>query len=91
VGEFFAIDAVIFVFAAMDGLEIEGMGEDELKSGFFTGVGKPRPGEEAFTADRQVVAPWSDLFEEEVKVVVLDIHVQELIALRVHDADVHLT
>ena len=37
------------------------------------------------------MAPRGDLLEEESEVIVLDVHVQELVALRVHDADVHLS
>ena len=75
----------------MDGLEVEGMGEDEGETGLLAGVGEPVPAEEALAADGHVMPPRGDLPEEELEVVVLDVHVQELVALRIHDADVHLT
>jgi hypothetical protein len=43
-----------------------------------------------FAADRQVVLVRRDEFEEVVKVVVEDIGVDQLFALAVRDADVHL-
>ena len=46
------------------------------------------PAEEALAADGDIVFPRSDLFEEELEVVVFDVHVQELLAFPVHDADV---
>ena len=47
------------------------------------------PAEEAFAADGQIVFPGSDLFEEESEVVVLDVHVEELVAFAIDDTDVH--
>ena len=53
-------------------------------------VGEPVPSEHAFAADGQVVAIGGDEFEEELEVVVFDVGVDELLALAIHDADVHL-
>ena len=66
------------------------MGENKGKTGFPAGIGEPLPAKEALAADGHVVAPGLGLFEEELEVVVLDVHAQELVALRVHDADIHL-
>lgn len=90
VSELFRIDSIVFVFAAMDGLEVKGVSEHELESGLLAGIGEPIPAEEAFAADRHVVPPGSDLFEEELEVVVLNIHVQEFVSCPVHHADIHL-
>ena len=66
------------------------MGENEFESGLFAGIGEPVPAEEAFATDGDVVTPRGDLLEEESEVVIFDVHVQELVALRIHDADIHL-
>ena len=89
-GEFFGVDAVVFVFAAVNGLEVEGVGQHELEAGGQAGVGQPVPAEEAFTDDGEVVFPAGDLLEEEGEVVVEDVLVEELFALAVDDADVPL-
>ena len=69
-GEFLGVDAVILVFAAVDGAHVEGMGEDEGEAGFLAGVAEPVPVEHALAADGQVVAVGGDEFEEELEVVV---------------------
>ena len=74
----------------MDGLEIERVGEHEFESGLLAGVRQPIPAEQAFAAHRHVVTPWGDFLEEELEIVVLDVHVQQLVALAVHHADIHL-
>jgi hypothetical protein len=56
----------------------------------LAGVGEPVPAEHAFGADGQAVAIGFDELEEELKVVVFDIGVDQFLALPVHDADVHL-
>ena len=74
----------------MAGFDIEGVGEDELDAGGLAGIGQPIPAEHAFAAHRQAVLVRLDEFEEEGKVVVSDVGVEELPALAIHDADVHL-
>ena len=91
VGEFFGINAVVFVFAAMNGFDIEGVGQDEGEAGGLAGIGQPIPAEHALAADRQAVAIRLDQLEEVVEVVVFDVGVDECFALPIHDADVHLT
>ena len=90
VGELFGVDAVVLVLAAVDGLEIERVGQDEVQAGPLAGIGQPVPAEHAFGADGQVVAIGCDELEEEVEVIVPDVGVDELLAVPVHEADVHL-
>jgi hypothetical protein len=90
VREFLRIDAIVLVFAAVDGAHIEGISENEGDAGSLAGVREPLPAEHAFAADGQVVAIGGDEFEEELEVVVFDVGVNELLALAIHDADVHL-
>jgi len=90
VREFFGIDAIVFVFAAMNGFEIESVGQDEGESRSLASIGKPIPAEHAFAANGQVVFIRLDEFEEALEVVVFDIGVDELFALPIHQADVHL-
>jgi len=60
-------------FAAVNGLEIEGMGQDEGKAGLLAGIGEPVPAEHAFGADGQVVAVGRNELEEVGEVVVADV------------------
>ena len=90
VGEFFGIDAVVFIFASVDSSHIEGMSQHEGEVGGLAGVGQPVPTEHAFGADGEVMAIGLDQFEEEVEVVIFDIGVSEFLTLAIHDADVHL-
>ena len=89
-GEFLGINAVVFVFAAVDGADVKGMSQDEGDVGGLAGIGEPIPAEHAFGADGQVVAIGGDEFEEEVEVVVTDVGMDEDFAGPVHEADVHL-
>ena len=82
VGEFFGVNAVVLVFAAVNGLEVERVGQDEVESGGLAGIGQPIPAEHALGADGQVVAIGRDEFEEEVEVVVVDVGVDELFPVR---------
>src|SRR5208283_4958739 len=91
VRQFFGVNAVVLVFAAMNGFDVKGVGEHEVDVGGLAGIGQPIPAEHAFTADGQVVTIGSDEFEEEREVVVADVGVDELLAVAVHDADIHLT
>ena len=89
-GDFLGVKAVVLVLAAVNGLEIERMGQDEVKAGVGTGIGEPIPAEHALGADRQIVAIGRDEFEEIGEVIVLDVGVDELLAGAVQDADIHL-
>jgi hypothetical protein len=53
------------------------------------GIGQPLPGEHALGGDGEVVAEGLDFLEEEGEVVVLDVLMQNDVALAVDDADVH--
>ena len=90
VGDLFGVNAVVLVFAAVDGLEIERMGQHEVQAGGLAGIGQPIPAEHALGADGQVVPIRRDELEEEREVIVVDVGVDELLAVPVHDADIHL-
>ena len=90
VSEFFGVDAVIFVFAAVDGFEVKRVSEDEVDAGVGAGIGEPIPAEHALGDDGEVVAARGDELEEEVEVVVADVGVDEFFSGAVHDADIHL-
>src|SRR5262245_23386252 len=66
------------------------MRQNEGEASFVAGIGQPVPAEHAFANHREVVFVGFNEFEEEGKVVVSNIAVNELFALAVHDADVHL-
>ena len=89
-GEFFRVDAVVLVFAPVDGPDVERVSQDESEAGGLAGIGQPLPPEHALTADGEAVLEGLDEFEEVSEVVVLDIGVDQLPALPIHDADVHL-
>ena len=55
VGELFGVNAVVLVLAAVNGLEIEGMGQHEVQARRLAGIGQPIPAKHAFGANRQVV------------------------------------
>ena len=88
--DLFGINPVVLVFAAVNGFEVQGVGQDESQAGFLAGIGQPVPAEHAFGADGQVVAVRRDELEEVGEVIVPDVGVDELAAVPVHDADVHL-
>ncbi len=81
-GDLFGVNAVVLVLAAMNGLEIERMGQDELQTGFLAGIRQPVPAEHAFGADRQVVAIRRDQFEEILEVIVPDVGMDQLLTAR---------
>ena len=90
VGEFFGIDAVVLVFPAVDGFDVESVSQNEGQAGSLAGVGQPVPAEHAFAANCEVMLIGLDELEEEGEVVVPDIGVNQFLALAVHDADIHL-
>jgi hypothetical protein len=88
-GEFFGVDPVVLVLAAMDGPDVKGMGQDEWDVFAGTGIGQPVPAEEALAGDGEVVTEGFDLPEEEFEVVVLDVLMKDDVPLGIDDADVH--
>ena len=90
VGDFFGVNAIVLVFAAVNGLEIKGMGQDEVDVGGLAGIREPIPAEHALGADGQIVAVRGDEFKKVGEVVVANVGVEEFFAGAVHDADVHL-
>ena len=89
-GDFFGVNTVVLVFAAVGGLEIEGMGQHEVQARRLAGIRQPIPAEHAFGADGQVVPIGRDQLEEIFEIIVLDVGVDEFFALPVHYADIHL-
>jgi len=90
VRDLFGINAVVFIFAAVNGLEIEGVGQDEVNLSVLARIRQPVPAEHAFGADGQVVAIRLGELEEVSEVIVPDVGVDELFPVPIHDADVHL-
>ena len=88
--ELLRIDAVVFIFAAVDGSDIEGVSQHKGEVGLLAGIGQPIPAKHAFATNRQAVLIRLDELEEELEVVVFDVGVNQLLALAIHDADVHL-
>jgi hypothetical protein len=89
-GDFLGVNAVVLVLAAVNGFEVERVGQDEMDAGVRTGIGEPIPAEHALGADGQVVAIGRDEFEEIGEVIVSDVGVDELFAVAIQHADVHL-
>ena len=90
VGDFFRVHPVVFIFAAVNGLEVEGVGQNEVDARRLAGIGEPIPAEHALGADGQIVAIGRNELEEIFEVIVPDVGVDEFFAGAVHDADVHL-
>ena len=90
-GELLRIHAVVLVFAAVDGSDIEGMSQDKSQPHLLAGIGQPIPAEHAFAADGETVLVRFGQLKEEAEVIVFDIGVDQFFALPIHDADVHLT
>ena len=90
VADLFGVNAVVLVFAAVDGLEVEGVGQDEANTCVGTGIGEPIPAEHALGADGQIVAIGCNELEEIFEVIVANVGVDQFFAGAVHDADVHL-
>ena len=90
VGDFFGVHPVIFIFAAVNGLEVKRVSQDEVDARGGTSIGEPIPAEHALGADGQIVAIGRDELEEIGEVIVADVGVDQFFAGAVHDADVHL-
>ena len=80
--EFFGVDAVVLVFASVNGPDVERVGQDEAEAGGLASIGQPVPPKHAFTADGEAVLVGLDEFEEVSEVVVLDVGVDQLLAWR---------
>ena len=92
-GDFLGVKAVVLVLAAMNGLEVERVGQDEGDAGVRTGIGEPIPAEHAFGADRQIVAIGRDEFEEIGEVIglfLMLVWTSFLPLTAVQHADIHL-
>jgi hypothetical protein len=58
------VDLVVFSLAAMDGLHIEGMAEDERDALFSTEVSKPVPGKHTVGSHDDLIAVRGDGLEK---------------------------
>ena len=67
-GNLSGIDLVILGLAAMDGLHVEGVAEDEGDALIGAEIGQPVPAEDALGPDDQVVTKRGDGLEEEMRV-----------------------
>ncbi len=83
------VHTIVLVRAAVNGFDVERVGQDEGQAGSLAGIDQPIPAERAFAADGEAVPVRLDQLEEELEVVVLDVGVDWLFALAVHDAGVH--
>src|ERR1043165_8297657 len=63
VRELFGVDAVVLVFASVDGPDIERVSQDKGEAGALAGIGQPVPAEHALTADREAVLVGLDELE----------------------------
>ena len=88
--EFLGIDAVVFIFAPVNGFDVERVGQHEGEARGLASIGQPIPAEHAFAAHGEVMLVRLDELEEELEVVVLDVGMDPFLALPIHDADVHL-
>ena len=82
------VDAVVLGLAAVDGLHVERVAEDEGDALLGAEVGQPVPGEGALDRDDEVLAEGGDCGEEGLWLRA-DVSVQEHLALLVDNADVH--
>ena len=82
------VDLVVLGLAAVDGLHVEGVAEDEGEAFARAQVGDPVPGEDALDGDHHVVVVRGDHVEQVLqggRAMAMDAD----LALRVEDADVH--
>ena len=88
-GELVGVDAVVLGFPAVDRLHVVGVTEHEVDVGVGAQVGDPVPAEEALNADDEAVEVGFDQFEKAVGITG-DVAVDDLLAVRVEDAHVHV-
>jgi len=87
-GEFLGVDAVVLGLAAVNGLQVECMGEDEVDPVLDAQVGEPVPTEDALDADDEILAVGCDGPEKGIARAG-DAPVKDDRALMVEDAEVH--
>ena len=90
VADLFGVNAVVLVFAAVNGLEVKRVSQDEVDARGGTSIGEPIPAEHALGTNGQIVAIGGDKFEEIGEVVVANVGVDQFFAGAVQDADIHL-
>ena len=82
------IDLVVLRFAAVDGLHVEGVSENELDAFASAQVGQPVPGEHALDGDDEIVAERHDGLQEGLRSA-LDVPVEQDLAVLIEDTEVH--
>jgi hypothetical protein len=85
------IHPIVLGLAAVDGLHVQGMAEDEGDVLAGAEIGKPVPAEDALSGDDQVVAVGRDGLEEELRIAAQVAVQKHVAALVVEDAQVHGT
>ena len=82
------VDVVVLSFAAVNRLHVEGMTEDEVDVLVGAQVGQPVPGEHALAADHQAIPVGFDQSQEVFRAG-RDVLVEDHLAGRIEDADIH--
>src|SRR5439155_3900764 len=82
VREFFRVDAVVLVFASVNGPDVERVGEDKVQARSLASIGQPVPPEHALATDGEALFVGLEELEEVSEVVVLDVGVDQLLAWR---------
>jgi hypothetical protein len=80
--------AVVLGFAAMDGLPVEGLPEDEGHTFARTQIRPPIPREDPFNRDDKIITRRRNALEEDLGACLAVLMHQDL-PIVVHDADVH--
>jgi hypothetical protein len=88
--ELFGVDAVIFVFAAVDEVQIEGVSQNESQALAWQASARSWrtatiPAEQAFGADGEAVTVGLDELEEVLEVVVFDVAVDQFLAFPIRN------
>ena len=82
------IDLVVFRFATVDGLHVEGMAQDKGNPFLRAEVGEPGPGEQAFDRDDDVSPIGCNVPEKRLRAG-FHVAMQQDLAILVEDADIH--
>jgi hypothetical protein len=89
-GDLEGVDLVVFGFAAMDGLHVQRVTQDEGDAVLGAQIGDPVPAKDALDTDDDVVQEGGDQLKKQLGLG-MDILMQPGFALLVDDADVHFS
>ena len=89
-GNLVRVDFIIFGFASVDSLHVEGMAQGESNLVLGTEIGKPIPAEDAFDTDDDVFQERGDKFDQHL-LIGIDIFMKLNISLLIEDANVHFS